>query len=181
MKSSSYPRALLLIAALHTRASAQPVAVDKGAIPEHRSYGSGLWLSAGAGLSNAPSNAAAGRVSLSYASGALVVVGRGAGATDIDGNSVGDMALLVGVRSAGPVFGTAAFGPARSHWTRYCGFRSCQNPSGNAAAVGFDFGMHATWIAAGLGLNVFGTAGPGNATYMAFGLSLDLGWFGRWQ
>src|SRR5258708_26128747 len=114
MKSSSYPRALLLIAALHTRASAQPVAVDKGAIPEHRSYGSGLWLSAGAGLSNTPSNAAAGRGSLSYASGALAGVGPGAGATGIYCNSVGDMALRVGRRSPGPAVWTAACGQPRS-------------------------------------------------------------------
>ena len=179
MEPSLLCRVLLLIALLHARAAAQLVSIDSATMPEHRSFGRGVWVSAGPGVTGSP-HLLSGRISLSYASGALLVVGRGAGATDTDGYSIGDMALLVGARTAGPVFATAAVGPAWSSWRSDCVPGFCTR-KGNSGAVGFDFGVHATLIAAGVGLNMFGVAGPAEASYWAFGFSVHLGWFGKWQ
>lgn len=141
------------------------------------------WVSAslGYGSNSGSSSVAAGSLAGWYSAGSIVGGVRTSAVTPLfSGESVDDIAALVGMRTSGRrAFLLGALGYASVHSYHTC--ECSPNPSRDdprVSGLAYSLQALANIKFIGIGAEYFGAVGPGRAGMHALALSLQLGWFG---
>lgn len=144
-----------------------------------------VWASAGLGPGSTQERGGgdvAGVVRANVSVGPWLITYRGGdvGPFMTAGGGVRDAGILVGARTGGHrLFASAALGYARANAYHQSDNSSYPDVAPSVGALAYDFTMHANAYVPGIALSFYGDVGPSHATYSAFTISAELGWFGR--
>lgn len=138
-----------------------------------------VWAFAGVGRGSIE-RSLAGTIGVSYAPGPLLFTFRRSGAAQWFGDSIGESAFLVGLRTHGSrAFVSGQLGVSLVNRSHTCDCSGGDWTGPTRSALAFDLAAQTNYVVAGIGVDAFGAVSPSGYRYAGVALIVQLGWFGE--